>query len=54
MLAPDTERGLSLKSALGNLQRYEFVLAIFQSRFGGIVRLHVSKHFRIFHKFLQV
>jgi len=27
VLTPDTERGLSLKSAFGDLQRYELVLA---------------------------
>jgi hypothetical protein len=33
---------------------WKFVRATFQARFGGIVRLHISKHFRIFHKLLQV
>ena len=37
ILTPNTERGLSLQPALGDLQWYEFVLAIFKTRFGGIV-----------------
>src|ERR1019366_1047824 len=42
VLTPDTERGLSSQPALGDLQWYEFVLAIFQTRFGGIIGLHVG------------
>src|ERR1700687_291705 len=41
MLTADTQRGLSLKSALGDLQRYEFVRAIVQARLGGVVRPHI-------------
>ena len=53
VLTPNPERGLTSKPALGDLQRDEFVLAIFQTHFGGIVGLHVCQHFRIRHQLPQ-
>src|SRR5258708_15366511 len=42
VLTPDAERGLSCQSALGDLQWYEFVLSIVQTRLGGVVGLHAG------------
>ena len=53
VLTPNPERGLASKSALGDLQRDKFILAIFQARLGGIVGLHVGQHFRICHQLPQ-
>jgi hypothetical protein len=50
----DKKRGLSPMSAFGDLQRYELVLSIPKSRFGGIVGLHIGKDLRIVHQLLEL
>jgi hypothetical protein len=54
VLTPDAERGFSPQPALGDFQGDEFVLAIFETRLGGVIGLHVGQHFRIFHNLSSV
>jgi len=54
LLTPNSDRRLSAQSALDDLQRDKFVLAIFEPRFSGIIGLHVGEHFRVFHKLSSV
>ena len=51
---PNSECRLSAQSALDNLQRDKFVLAIFEPRLSGVLGLHVGKHFRIVHNLSSV
>jgi hypothetical protein len=48
VLAPNTERGLSLQTALGSLQRNELILAVFEASFCGVVSLYIDEHFGSF------
>src|ERR1017187_8037090 len=54
ILTPDFYRAFPGKAALGDFERYQFVLAALHARLRRVIGSYVGKHLRIVHELLQL